>query len=87
MADLNYLRSVDTRRDKGILKEGLSASAGLSDAGRIADPYGVEGGGEAEGLGYLDIDTVFEKEGRLSGDSHSFKRPRIIYLQDGHKRI
>ncbi|HZX48284.1 MAG TPA: cobyric acid synthase CobQ, partial [Nitrospirota bacterium] len=32
---------------------------------RIADPYGVEGGGEAEGLGYLDIETVFEKEKTL----------------------
>ncbi|MBI5192465.1 MAG: hypothetical protein HZA08_03355 [Nitrospirae bacterium] len=28
---------------------------------RIAGSYGVEGGGEAEGLGYLDIDTLFEK--------------------------
>src|SRR3990172_2068859 len=67
LADLNYLRKrgYDKEIKRHIEKGGrvIGICGGYQMLGeRIADPYGVEGGGEAEGLGYLDIDTVFEKE-------------------------
>ncbi len=67
LADLNYLRKCgyDEEIKRHIEKGGrvIGICGGYQMLGkRIADPYGVEGGGEAEGLGYLDIDTVFEKE-------------------------
>lgn len=67
MADLNYLRKCgyDEEIKRHIENGGrvIGICGGYQMLGkRIADPYGVEGGGEAEGLGYLDIDTVFEKE-------------------------
>jgi len=67
LADLNYLRKCgyDEEIKRHIEKGGrvIGICGGYQMLGkRIADPYGVEGGGETEGLGYLDIDTVFEKE-------------------------
>src|SRR4030067_1580194 len=70
LADLNHLRKYeyDEEIKRHIEKGGrvIGICGGYQMLGnRIADPYGVEGGGEAEGLGYLDIETVFEKEKTL----------------------
>lgn len=67
LSDLNYLRKCgyDEEIKRHIENGGrvIGICGGYQMLGkRISDPYGVEGGGEAEGLGYLDIDTVFEKE-------------------------
>lgn len=67
LADLNYLREsgYDGEIKRHIESGGwvIGICGGYQMLGKgIADPYRVEGGGAAEGLGYLDMDTVFHKE-------------------------
>ena len=67
MADLKWLResgleaAVKKHAARG--KPVLGICGGYQMLGRhIADPLGVENGGEMAGIGLLDIDTVFEGE-------------------------
>lgn len=67
LADLDYIRGAGYDRElKRHVQHGgkvIGICGGYQMLGsRIADPYGVEGGGEAEGLGYLDVETVFDKD-------------------------
>ncbi|HTV73656.1 MAG TPA: cobyric acid synthase [Candidatus Acidoferrales bacterium] len=66
IADLTWLREqgladavADTRRQKLV----VGICGGMQMLGRtIADPYGVEGGGAAEGLGLLSIETLLRAQ-------------------------
>ena len=69
LGDLRWLResgmaaAIDSCRQRGSVIFGVCG--GFQMLGRtIRDPYGTEEGGTARGLGFLDADTLFEKEKR-----------------------
>jgi adenosylcobyric acid synthase len=78
MADLEWLRT--SGMEAAILK---AASLGIPVLGicggyqmlgeRICDPYGVEGGGELQGLGLLPVQTTFTKEKRTTLSEGAFR--------------
>ena len=94
MADLDYIRKscYDDEIERHIQRGGIviGICGGYQMLGkRIIDPYDVEGGGEAYGLGYLDIETVMEKSkttyqvGAVSLNSYSF--PKGSHLLKGYE--
>ena len=67
LADLAELRSngwdrsITKARSQG--KRIVGICGGYQMLGRtVSDPYGIEGGGRADGLGLLEVDTVLEQE-------------------------
>lgn len=81
VSDMKWLREsgmeamIKKCADKGTLIFGICG--GYQMLGRkISDPYGSEGGGEAEGIGLLEGITVFEKEKHQVRTSGSFSNIR-----------
>ena len=67
IADLAALRENGWDRDLAAHRRRGGRIVGLCGGyqmlgGKISDPHGIEGGGETEGLGLLDVETVLEPE-------------------------
>lgn len=84
MGDLKWLRETGLaaaiRRHAAAGKPLIGICGGYQMLGkRLADPFGVEEGGETAGLGLLDAETVFEKRKIRSRVAGRFQKPEGIF--------
>lgn len=84
MGDLKWLR--ESGLESSVLKHAASGKPVIGICGgyqmlckRLSDPFGVEEGGAAAGLGLLDAETIFEKQKVRSRVTGRFLNPGGIF--------